>query len=309
MRQLRTAVTSGSSPQAVAQAQLLERENVRLRAEAQFLRARLSSIDTSPPLLPTISSSSVPSSSLFTPASAFGSSQNRNEYSLRLPSVSDTMVSTYSCLVSVDDRLMLVLCFQGQSNSSSSSSASSTYAGQQRSYASSMDNSNGARGYESAAEYRRRVTSPYSLDYSSTRHSYSQEYPQSTLQQSSSSSVAPLTGSALSPSPYLVCLIFHPGVGSRRANLRILPPCVFQQSSQPAASASSSSTLGEYYEQDYGTGASTYTTYPTNVEEPSPVFPATAAAPVANYPSYASPYLLGGTNYTGSHEDVKPFVQ
>ncbi|KAG9027473.1 hypothetical protein FRB95_007743 [Tulasnella sp. JGI-2019a] len=41
VRQLRIAVTAGLSPQAQAQAQILERENARLRAEAQYLRSQL----------------------------------------------------------------------------------------------------------------------------------------------------------------------------------------------------------------------------------------------------------------------------
>lgn len=87
VRQLRIAVTSGLSPEAAAQAQLLERENARLRAEAQYLRSQLG-VNAGPLTAPMSSSWSGPSHAV-----AIGQNGNTGRtVGVRLPSIAGTLV-------------------------------------------------------------------------------------------------------------------------------------------------------------------------------------------------------------------------
>lgn len=163
VRQLRAAVSQGLSPQAQAQAQVLERENARLRAEAQYLRAQLNSLGE--PATGPLSSSWVPAPS-----------QNANS-SMRLPSA---------------------LGLSASSSSSPSHSSMSDY--QRLRSALSAENLRSGHSPESRRD-RAAASAPYSVD-PMRRNSYRPQDYQYTLQTVDATAGSTSAAASLLSSPY-----------------------------------------------------------------------------------------------------------
>ncbi|KAG8865372.1 hypothetical protein FRB96_000262 [Tulasnella sp. 330] len=289
VRQLRIAVTSGLSPQAAAQAQLLERENARLRAEAQYLRSQLGA-NVGPLTAPMSSSWNGPSQST--------TSQNGNTErtpGVRLPNMAGTL---------------------GAMSSTRTSPSPSSYAGQPRlRTAYSAEN---LRINRKSPENRLRRAAPYALVGSMRRDVQRQSSSQSDYQYTPRQFQAQETetSGSLDGSPYVQQQPQSPRASSYSSSTiaealgHMNPPTNASANTSTNAAYSYSSQdnqnpqyhfqhQDQYREHDEGT---VYSETAIIAPQAQPGYP-----PLSDYT--ASTFGLCAPQYSGPSEDVKPLVR